>query len=346
MNLKPAGGLPVLVCFTNAPAWARIEERADRLTLRSPLVRTPWSWDQLVVSWNVEPAQGSGLSVQVEVLPLTGTIRLYHLGNWSLDGSEPILRSSVRGQDDDAAEVKTDTLVLKAPIRGFHLRIEAHGALARHPERLRLLAVSLCNTRDGPPDPRPPRREVWGHTLPVPERSQVSYRGGEGWCSPTTVSMLLAWWTQELGWIGIDRDVPEVAAGVHDPAWRGTGNWPFNTAYAGSLHGLTACAARLRDLRAVEDLIAARIPVVLSVSAPALRGRPATPDSGHLVVCVGFTDSGDLVVNDPWARFEDGQRVRRIYARANVERAWGHSHQLAYLIAPTRRASAFPALWR
>jgi hypothetical protein len=52
------------------------------------------------------------------------------------------------------------------------------------------------------------------------------------------------------------------------------------------------------------------------------------------------------VANDPWARLEEGQRVRRVYARANVERAWDHAHRLAYLIAPTPLRAALPVDWR
>jgi hypothetical protein len=36
---------------------------------------------------------------------------------------------------------------------------------------------------------------------------------------------------------------------------------------------------------------------------------------------VRFTPNGGVVANDPLARLEQGQRVRRTYTRANVERA-------------------------
>jgi len=346
MNSERADGLPLLLCFTNAQAWSRTEEAADRMTLRSPLITTPASWDELVASWNLEPAEGSGVSVQVEVVSPSDASRIYHLGNWSIGGMEPIRRSSVRGQKDELGEVKTDTLVLRAPVRGFHLRVEAHGELARHPERLRRVAVSLAVGKDLP-EGRDANRAAWGLDLDVPERSQIAYAGGEGWCSPTSISMALAYWARESDRPELDVDVPEVARCVHDPGWPGTGNWSFNTAFAGTFEGITAAAARLRDLRAVEDLVARGIPVVMSVSAPALRGREVAPNSGHLIVCDGFTPDGDVITNDPWTRLEEGQRVRRVYARENVERAWEHAGRLAYLIAPSSLArEAFPGEWR
>src|SRR5690606_13407555 len=162
--------------------------------------------------------------------------------------------------------------------RGLELRLTLSGELARHPERLRRVAVSLAVGKDLP-EGRDANRAAWGLDLDVPERSQIAYAGGEGWCSPTSISMALAYWARESDRPELDVDVPEVARCVHDPGWPGTGNWSFNTAFAGTFEGITAAAARLRDLRAVEDLVARGIPVVMSVSAPALRGREVAPNS-------------------------------------------------------------------
>ena len=40
------------------------------------------------------------------------------------------------------------------------------------------------------------------------------------------------------------------------------------------------------------------------------------------------------MINDPWARLEKGQRVRRVYPRENVRKAWAKSGQTVYLIYP------------
>jgi hypothetical protein len=143
--------------------------------------------------------------------------------------------------------------------------------------------------------------------------------------------MVLAFWAQQLGRVDLDHDVPAVAKGVHDPNWPGTGNWPFNTAFAGALPGLRAYVARLSDVSELEDWIAAGIPVVVSLSYDLLRGQPKRPESdGHLVVCVGFTSEGDVIVNDPGTRLG----VRKTFPRANLVTAWAHSHNTVYLIHP------------
>lgn len=69
--------------------------------------------------------------------------------------------------------------------------------------------------------------------IAVPEFSQMVYPdGGPVWCSPTSVSMVLAYWLRETG--PCEPRVRAAVAGVYDWLYDGHGNWPFNTAYASS----------------------------------------------------------------------------------------------------------------
>lgn len=146
--------------------------------------------------------------------------------------------------------------------------------------------------------------------------------------------MVLAYWAKVTQRRELDVDVPEVAAGVYDKNWPGTGNWPFNTAFAGSLPGMRAYVTRLGDITELETLVAAGIPPIVSVSFDLLHGKEQDQGNGHLVVCVGFTEHGDAVVNDPWARLEKGEQVHGIVSRENLLKAWARSHRTAYLIYP------------
>ena len=95
--------------------------------------------------------------------------------------------------------------------------------------------------------------------------------------------------------------VVHAARGCYDHAYVGAGNWPFNTAYAG-LHGVDAFVTRLRSLAEAELFVAAGMPLV--VSARFRRGEIPGLDydtNGHLMVLVGFTETGDPVLNDPYA---------------------------------------------
>ena len=148
--------------------------------------------------------------------------------------------------------------------------------------------------------------------------------------------MLLAFWARELGRPELDADVREVAAGVHDPGWPGTGNWPFNMAFAGARPGLRACVARFDGLSGLEAWTRRGLPVAISVSYAMLKGAPlAEPGDGHLVVVCGFTPDGDVVVDDPGVRRE---RVRRVFPRSDVARAWATSHRTVYLTWPEDRS--------
>jgi hypothetical protein len=122
-----------------------------------------------------------------------------------------------------------------------------------------------------------------------------------------------------------DRVVAHVARMTYDDGFGGTGNWSFNTSYAASRVGAGgggAFVTRLRSLTEAQRFIAAGIPLIASItfSSGELSGAPISSTSGHLLVIVGFTKSGDVVVNDPAASSRAG--VRRTYDRGQFEDAW------------------------
>jgi hypothetical protein len=164
--------------------------------------------------------------------------------------------------------------------------------------------------------------------------------GGEVWCSPTSTSMVMAYWADQGGDPGLNRPVPDVATGTYDPVYRGNGNWPFNTAYAANA-GLTAYVSRGSSLQDAERWLAAGVPVVASLgwSGGQLPEAPVGSTNGHLLVIVGVTERGDVVVNDPAADPRRGQRVRRVYNRERFESLWlAYSGGTMYLIYPADHA--------
>ena len=91
---------------------------------------------------------------------------------------------------------------------------------------------------------------------------------------------------------------------------------------------------RFSDIRELEDWIEAGLPVVVSVSYDLLKGKAKDEDPGHLMVCVGFTDTGDIVLNDPAHHPEKEEACRHVFSRANFLKGWSRSHNLVYLIYP------------
>jgi hypothetical protein len=241
-------------------------------------------------------------------------------------------RTSVRGQKDADGNVDTDTLIVNQPANAAQIRVTLGGTNGALPT-LKFLGASFSNTKILVTK-RPANHAAWGKIIDTPEHSQHGYPGAKGWCSPTSLSMALARWARILDRPEMNLTVPEVAAKVYDDSFAGTGNWPFNTAFAGSFPGMRSYVTRLDDISEVEDWIAAGIPVILSARWDWLQpGRPLDKD-GHLIVCIGFTETGDVVINDPATRFEKGETVRHIYKREDVIHSWTKSHNAVYLVYP------------
>ncbi len=313
--------------FASFSSFTQLRDAATGETvLTSPEICARQPWDELIVSWNAGMSADDWLTIEVRAIYPHHLTQWFTMGRWALDPTQHP-RTSVRSQQDADGKVHTDTLILKKPAERVQVRVTL-GADDKKKPKLKFLSLALLDSAAAPA-PLPPNRAAWGKVIEVPERSQMAYENGSVLCSPTTVSMLLAYWSQRLDRPGLDQGVPEVVKGVYDPAWGGTGNWVFNTAYAGSFRGLRAYTTRLSDVSELEAFIARGIPVGLSVCYNRLRGKGREP-SGHLVVCVGFTKSGDVIVNDPGT----SQNVRKTFPRANLIDAWAYSKNTVYMVYP------------
>jgi hypothetical protein len=313
--------------FTRFDAFQKSAGESPRdLVLISPRLHSRIQANELVASWNMAPSCTGCLKIEACAFHGDEPTKYYCLGVWS-QNSNSCVRQSVLHQQDQDGDVSTDTLILTKPADLFQLRLTLTDDSSTN-LNLKFLALSVADTK-AEPAPLSPNRKAWGKLVDVPERSQMAYPNGKVLCSPTTVSMLLSYWAQTLHRPELDRDVPEVAAGVYDANWKGTGNWPFNTAYAGSFPGMRGYVSRLSDISEIEDWVAAGLPVGLSVCYDRLRGKGRGPN-GHLVVCVGFTREGNPIINDPGT----SKNVRKIFPRERLLDAWAYSHDTAYLIYP------------
>ena len=305
---------------------------AGEEVLVSPVLKAPIDWDQLVVSWNAQTPPGAWLKVEVKGLYPDHETKFFTMGVWSSDAAlHP--RGSVRHQHDDDGRVNDDTLLLERPGADLQLRLTLGGTDSTSAPKLKFVGLSFLDSRVHP-DPLPANHAVWGKIIATTERSQHSYAEEKGWCSPTSLSMVLTRWGELLHRPELEADVPVVAAGVYDPVFGGTGNWPFNTAYAGGFPGMRAYVARFSDISELEDWIAAGIPVIISAPWHLLSPGREDTGSGHLTVCIGFTETGDVVINDPATNLQKGQKVRHIYKRENVINAWKQSKNTVYLVYP------------
>ncbi|MEV5323930.1 C39 family peptidase [Nonomuraea fastidiosa] len=301
---------------------------------------------QIIPSWTARTPPGSWIEIALRARPAAEPGRWtkwYVMGRWSEHGDP---RTSVPGQGDEDGDVAVDTFVARRPVTAYQVRVTWHGGGAEV-TGLGVMASAL--------PPRPPSTSVFGPggavELDVPRHSQYAHAGhhprydggGANWCSPASVAMVLAYWGRgpspdELAWVGDGDPAPAVdhaAAGTYDASYQGTGNWPFNVAYAGR-YGLKGFVTRLRSAAELEPFIRAGIPVITSQSFKAheLPGSCYSTD-GHILVVTGFTAGGDVVVNDPAAPTDD--EVRRVYPRAAFEHVWlrrSGSGGIVYVLHP------------
>ncbi len=309
-------------------------------TWTSPSVQPQASFTRLVASWNADTPADSRIRIAVQPTTAAGeSAAWYVLGLWAADDLS-VQRTSVSGQSDALGRVDTDTLYARAdPFASYLLRVqlERTSAEAASPG-LRMLGTSVSDFSYSASTPASAPLSSDAVELAVPSLSQEIHArqypqwggGGEAWCSPTSTAMIVAFWgrgpsADDLAWVDpsfTDPSVDVAARSTYDAAYRGTGNWPFNTAYA-ARYGFDAFVTQLRSLTEAESFIRAGIPLVASIAT-----RPgelsgflfAGGTNGHLVVLVGFDAAGNPIVNDP-AAWSDAT-VRRVYDRAQFERVW------------------------
>ena len=297
--------------------------------------RQPFS--ELLPTWNIVTPPKTLVQVQARVRNAAGGTSSWKLmGSWTTR-DDGVRRTSGAAQQDAVARVATDTLVSRSgSLSSYQVRVLA----LRRPSSTAtptVRSIQAVASRPVATLQSTSRRLLPARTLNVPRYSQMTHRGqypqygggGQAWCSPTSLSMLLGYYralpsASSYSWVNkryAEPWVDHVARVVYDNGYRGAGNWAFNAAYAANLT-TDAFVTRLTDLRDAERFIAAGIPLAASItfSSGQLSGAPIGATAGHLVVIAGFTADGDVVVNDPAAPANSS--VRRVYGRGQFERAW------------------------
>jgi hypothetical protein len=323
-------------------------------TWTSGVYTVGFPFTELVSSWNAQTPAGTW--VQVEVKPQLDDghwAKWYILGRWTY-GDSDFHRTSVGGQGDADGYISIDTFFAKDHAAvAYQLRVtlfrRAGSTASPSLSRLSAIASNLSNQKNVFPS----ATTMTGSTidLGVPQYSQEIHHGeypqfdngGEAWCSPTSTSMVVAYWGKsptaaETAWVDpsyADPWVDYTARYVYDYHYNGAGNWPFNTAYAAA-RGLVADVTQLHNLAEAEPFIKAGIPLVASIAFTSnkLDGADIKSTNGHLAVIEGFTGDGKkVIVNDPASPTDAG--VKHYYDREQFERAWiPASGGIVYVIRP------------
>src|SRR5262245_23925188 len=236
----------------------------------SPVYPLSFEFNELVSSWDAQTPVGTWMQSEVQPQLNDGHWgKWYILGRWSSSDAD-FHRTSVRGQGDADGYVAIDTFFTKDHSAvAYRLRLtllrRAGSSATPSVSRYSAVASNLVNMKNTFPS----ATTTAGDTikLDVPRFSQELHHGeypqfdggGEAWCSPTSTSMVVAYWQKRTGvayaptsseLAGIPYGDPWVdftARMVFDYNYDGAGNWPFNTAYAAS-RGLVADVTQLHNL--------------------------------------------------------------------------------------------------
>lgn len=285
----------------------RLIERPEPHTL----VRVPGA-TRALVSWNADAPAG-GLALVAHRADGSVSEPLLYV-RWSRDE-----RRSLEGADAKT-RIVVDVVRSDVPLNGI--------AVAATVE-LDAIAVAVP-----PPSDARARFRAGTDPLDVPTLSQYvpAHPAERGWCSAAALAMLLRFH-------GVEVDVPTVAANVFDASYGGTGNWTFNTAYAGAC-GLRAAVAYLRGIDHVAAFLEAGLPVAISIGWKAgdLPGAPLEHSDGHLLVVRGV-EPAHVLVNDP----AHPDLVTR-YPRSALDFAFRMHGGVAYLVGPRERTAEVVAL--
>ena len=304
-------------------------------TWTSPWATPGFGATAIIPSWEATTPGRTLVRVELRAQDAAGRTGTWDtVADWART-NRPVPRTTYSGQADDLGRVSADTWFATSTVTAYQVRVTLMrpqgSSKAVSLERVGAVASADASAPRATSLPGP----AAGTVLPVPTYSQMVHSGhypawgggGEAWCSPTSLAMVLAYHGISPAPTGIaaghaDAVVDHTAKMVYDNGYRGTGNWAFNTAYAATLAGGDSYVTRMRDLREAEDHIVAGVPLIVSIAFERnqLTGAPISASNGHLLVVVGFEADGDVVVNDPAGA--TNADVRRVYDRAQFERIW------------------------
>jgi hypothetical protein len=323
----------------------------DKGQWQSNWQQTGFAATSLIPSWSITTPGGTWARIDVRVRSGATIGSWDTVARWAGSTSR-VKRSSYSAQTDDLARLSTDTVIANAgqSFDQYQVRVLLYrptGSSSTPTLHAANAAAATYTSRSAATSATTMTATV---DLPVPRSSQMIHRGhfpqwgggGEAWCSPTSTSMVMRYFSKGpkrsaySSWSkGADSFVDHAARHTYDHQYKGTGNWPFNTAYAAG-YSLDTFVTRLGSLQDAEAYIRAGIPLVASVAfgRGELTGSPISSTPGHLMVIRGFTASGQVIANDPAG--SQNSNVRRVYSRAQFEKAWlNGSGGVVYVIRPT-----------
>ncbi len=283
------------------------------------------TFDEAIVSWNVEVEDEDGFVVDVRVGRDGKWSPWLRIGSWG--SGRPEVDPSTRFEGG-----AVDVDVFRSDERWDRLAWRVVAARRAVVRRIDVTVTDRSGAEVGrlAPAPAPFAPPPAPFRLDVPFRSQYDEAPDirRKVCSPTSVAMVLEHH-------GVDVETAALAALLKDPDHGIYGNWA-RAVQGAFAHGVPGRLRRFSDWNDVRDALAAGRPLVASigVNEGELTGAPYTRTRGHLLVLRGFDASGNVEVNDPAA--ETAEAGRTVYRRDELDRVWMLRGGTAYEIGAAR----------
>lgn len=307
--------------------WRAIGPGEIRGSGQSPVFEVS-PFDRAVVSCNANFSSNENVTIQ---------LRVRAGGDWSdwmtMLQFQNGRYKSAKQKPSGFAKVEVDTFVVSGGLRADAWQLQYYATQGVRPTftTFRSLGVTWYDTKTKVAFADRGKSPTWGTVFNVESRSQTveDPKIAARICSPTSTSMA-------LDYFGAKLTTAAFAQLVYDPESDLYGNWSVNVSTAAEVLRGEAFAVHMRDFTEIENEIIQNRPVVLSHSwkKGELSNAPIESSSGHLILVIGFTKEGDLVVNDPAAK--PGE-VRRIYKRNEIARTWQKNGAgIVYIFRPAR----------
>jgi peptidase C39-like protein len=296
----------------------------------SPEIQLLMPGTEFIPSWNGSVPANTGVRLELRTGRKGDWSPWLYFGSW---GKTPRIGEKTTSFDD--GEVYIDNLILEREAAAVQVRVWLYSYEMESGVSPQIRRIALSYSGHAPQLAAADlaaiklEKSQWARDLKVPFRTQKDAPPAlaNQICSPTSVSMVMQYW-------GVNRPTIENALAIYDGEYDLFGNWARAVQRAGEL-GLEGWVERFRNWEKVKEEIAMGRPVIASIAfrKGEFPSAVISRTNGHLIVIRGFTEGGDVIVNDPASR-EKGEGA--VYKAEELGKAWFGHGGVGYVIRGQR----------